>query len=60
MQILGYAGSYGAALETIKTECPEAWANRTFSIQYYIGSCECHPWVMLITTEAVNPIYEPN
>lgn len=60
MKILGYAGSYGAALEIVKTECPEAWANRSFSIQHQGFGYHTLPWVMLITSEAVNPIHEPH
>lgn len=60
MQILGYATSYGEALETIKTKCPEAWATRNFSIQHQGFGYHTLPWVMLITSEAVNPIHEPH
>lgn len=60
MQILGYAASYVLALETVKRDRPEAWATRNFSIRQCDNGPYSLPWVMLITTETVNPIHEPH
>lgn len=60
MKVIGVVESYGKALEHIKEMHPEAWATRSFRIQHYEDSCECHPWAMVLTDTAVNPIYEPN
>ena len=59
IKILGYAYSYGRALELVKEHYPKLWKQRSFSIKSRELGMPV-PWVMLQTTSSVNPSHEPH